>query len=441
MKSLELDLVLKFIMMPFLSAQLLLMVLIYFTIVRKRISTLYKWYFCFFSSIIFFLIGKASQQLVDYEIASYILYARVAMLFAIGMPSLVIASAIYTDVRKSLTLYLIPYLCGIAFAASYIISLDSQRQLLFSTDTATFLSNVINTPHYLIQLYAVWCLSIIPCGYFFVKALFNGKNSKDIVVLLGGLIFGLLFAAGSTWGTIYWIYYVGSIVPAVCWTWVIFHDVNEMKGKVGLLKDELYDLAHSGQQLSGGEVDKLLSKIEQLSSNNLIIYKMRLKEILSRLTDKTIEAGGNSDRLLTRYSEQEKVLAEVEDADELRKIARDEVVGLSQIISDMPNQRIESIKNYLTEYYHEDIDINQLANRFSVSRSYLMREFKKVTHLTVNQFLTNHRIDVAKTLLKTQSVTDTAFAVGFNNSNYFSTVFKKITGQTPGQYQQSLTKN
>ncbi|MGJ8691711.1 MAG: helix-turn-helix transcriptional regulator [Thalassotalea sp.] len=438
MTLLALEPAFKFIMMPFISAQLLVMVLIYFTIVRKRISALYKWYFCFIATVILFLIGRAAEEFVDYQSASSILYTRVFLLFSIGMPSLIVASAIYTGIKKSYFLYVAPYIVGIIFSVCYFVTLDVQRRVFISPALAEQITALVNISHNQIQFLAVMVLSVIPYSYFFVKALIYSKGIKDLVVLLGALIFGLLFAAGSYWWENYWIYYAGSIVPALCWAWVLFKDINEMKGKVGLLKDELYELAQSGNQLGDDEVEKLLSEIEHLSSNNLTIYKHRLREILSRLTDNTIEAGGDSDHLLSRYSQQEKAIEQVIDTNVLRKIARDEVVGLSKIISEIPNQRIERVKKYLTDNYQENIEIDQLASQFNVSRSYLMREFKKLTTKTVNQFLTNRRIEVAKNLLKEHTVTDTAFAVGFNNSNYFSTVFKKSTGQTPVMFQQSI---
>lgn len=438
MTLLALEPTFKFVMMPFISAQLLIMVLIYFTIVRKRISAFYKWYFCFITIIILFLIGRAAEEFVADNTASCILYARVFLLFSIGLPSLIVASAIYTGIKKSYFLYSAPYIVGIIFSIGYFVTIDAQRLVFISPAFADQIIASINISHNQLQFIAVMVLSVIPYSYFFVKALLHSKSNKDLIILLGALIFGLLFAAGSYWWEEYWIYYAGSIVPAFCWAWVLFKDINEMKGKVGLLKDELYDLAQSGNQLADDEVEKLLSEIELLSSNNLTIYKLRLREILSRLTDSTIEAGGNSVDLLSRYSQQEKAIEQVKDTDELRKIARDEVVGLSKIISDIPNQRIEKVKKYLTEHYQEHIDMDQLTSKFNVSRSYLMREFKKATTITVNQYLTNRRIEVAKDLLTEHSVTDTAFAVGFNNSNYFSTVFKKSTGQTPGMFQQSI---
>lgn len=433
------DETLKFLLMPMVSAQLLLMVLIYFTIVRKRISNEYKLYVCFLATLIFFLLGRSLQEFIQAPMASLILYGRVGLLFGLGMPSLVIASAIYTGVKKTRYLYVVPYVLGVFFAVLYVVLLDRSRQVIFPAfffDNLYFLSGIA---HYHIQLLAIIVLSVIPCSYFFIKELIEFNSVKHLAVLLGGLMFGVLFAAGTKWGGLYWIYYTGSIVPALCWAWAIFTDINEMKGKVGLLKDELYDIVQSGEQSAEPEIDKLLSQIEHLSSNNLTIYKLRLREILSHLIDSTIEAGGDSEQLLTRYSTHEKEITEGVDPSSIRKIARDEALELSHLMADIPNQRIESVKQYLITNYQEDIDINLLAKRFNVSRSYLMREFKKITSQTINQFLTERRIEIAKTLLIDHSVTETAFAAGFNNSNYFSTVFKKHTGQTPVQYQQSFS--
>ena len=432
---LEPDRVLQFMVMPLVSAQLLLMVLIYFTMVRKRISTLYKWYFCFLATVIVFLLGRASQYFVAPETGFLILYARKSLLFSIGLPSLLIASALYTGVKRTYFLYITPYVLGVIFSIAWVVVLHSTRLHIVPQDFVPLLNDTFGHPaHRGIQLSAIFVLSIIPCSYFFIRAVFNFKSVKDLVVLLGAIIFGVLYALAGYLRD-YFIIYSGAIIPALCWAWVVFKDISEMKGKVGLLKDELYDLVQSGATVAEDDVEKLLAEIEHLSSNNLSIYKLRLREILTRLTDNTIEAGGDSELLLSQHSEQEKALDDVNDAEQLRTMARKQVVSLSQIISEIPNQRIVRVQKYLTEHYQNDIDVDQLAEQFKVSRSYLMREFKKSTSQTINQFLTAHRIDIAKKLLMDHSVTETAFAVGFNNSNYFSTVFKKMTGKTPGQFQ------
>ncbi|WP_374761402.1 helix-turn-helix domain-containing protein [Pseudoalteromonas sp. MM1] len=71
------------------------------------------------------------------------------------------------------------------------------------------------------------------------------------------------------------------------------------------------------------------------------------------------------------------------------------------------------------------------------SRSHTVKVvFKQLTASTINQYLADVRINQAKLLLLTKTVTETAYAVGFNNSAYFSTVFKKHTQLSPKEYQQ-----
>lgn len=47
------------------------------------------------------------------------------------------------------------------------------------------------------------------------------------------------------------------------------------------------------------------------------------------------------------------------------------------------------------------------------------------------------RIEPAKDLLQTKSVTDAAFVCGFNNLSYFSKVFRQYTGETRIQWQKA----
>lgn len=67
-----------------------------------------------------------------------------------------------------------------------------------------------------------------------------------------------------------------------------------------------------------------------------------------------------------------------------------------------------------------------------------MREFKKKTGQTLNQYQTVLRIENAKQLLATKSVTETAYKVGYSNPNYFSTVFKRHIGLSPVAFQESI---
>lgn len=211
-----------------------------------------------------------------------------------------------------------------------------------------------------------------------------------------------------------------------------------MKGRVSLLKDELQRRVQSG----GQNVDDVLDDLEQLSHGNLDVYKLRLREILNRLTDMTIEAGGDTKALIQRNSERGSDIEAGADAAALREIVKTEAAELSEMIAEMPAQRkseyVDGAKVYMQEHFQRDFAVEEIAESLGISKAYLMREFKKETGRTVNQFLTALRIEKAKELLVDNNVTDTAFGVGYNDSGYFGTVFKKCTGQTPLQFKNNL---
>ena len=62
--------------------------------------------------------------------------------------------------------------------------------------------------------------------------------------------------------------------------------------------------------------------------------------------------------------------------------------------------------------------------------------------MTPNDFLLRVRVEKARELManRGKTVTEVAFAVGFSSSQYFSTVFRRYTGQTPGEYRQSQVR-
>ena len=97
---------------------------------------------------------------------------------------------------------------------------------------------------------------------------------------------------------------------------------------------------------------------------------------------------------------------------------------------------VHKVTAYLNDHYREDLTLDDLAEKFFISRSYLTRIFKETTGITVVQYLTVVRIRQAARLLReTDSpITEIADLCGFGNVTYFEKVFHRIRGMTPRQY-------
>lgn len=94
---------------------------------------------------------------------------------------------------------------------------------------------------------------------------------------------------------------------------------------------------------------------------------------------------------------------------------------------------IQQITEYITENYSTEITLDELSKQFSVSKSHLSRQFKATTGFGINEYITIVRIRNAERLILTTDlpITDIATKCGFNDSNYFSSVFKKLKGIPP----------
>lgn len=97
---------------------------------------------------------------------------------------------------------------------------------------------------------------------------------------------------------------------------------------------------------------------------------------------------------------------------------------------------MQSAAKYISENYNSDLSLEFLARKFSMSPSYFSKQFKNITGVGLNEYINVSRISRAeKLLLKTnRPITEIATECGFNDSNYFAAVFKKIKGTTPKKY-------
>lgn len=97
---------------------------------------------------------------------------------------------------------------------------------------------------------------------------------------------------------------------------------------------------------------------------------------------------------------------------------------------------ISNVKVFIDQNYTNKIALEIVANQFNVNKSYLLRLFKENTGLTVNNYILQKRILLAKNELRFSNKTLDVIAeeCGFECANYFIRIFKKIEGLTPGEY-------
>lgn len=104
---------------------------------------------------------------------------------------------------------------------------------------------------------------------------------------------------------------------------------------------------------------------------------------------------------------------------------------------------IDNVIYYLKNNIYSKIVISDLCNQFGYSKSCIFKEFKRKTSQTIIDYFTHLKIDEAKRLLKKRenNISQVSALLAFDNPNYFSKVFKKITKISPSEYKAKYSIN
>ena len=96
------------------------------------------------------------------------------------------------------------------------------------------------------------------------------------------------------------------------------------------------------------------------------------------------------------------------------------------------NRRVVEIMEYLDRNLAEEIDMDALAERFFISKYYMMRLFQKETGTTIYGYLTQKRLLKARELISGgMRAMESCYACGFHSYSSFTRAYGKYFGTTP----------
>lgn len=98
------------------------------------------------------------------------------------------------------------------------------------------------------------------------------------------------------------------------------------------------------------------------------------------------------------------------------------------------NKKIIDIIQYINENLSEELSIDDLSERFYMSKYHMMRQFKEETGYSIHQYTLEKRIVAARSmLLNGVSATVAAMECGFKDYSTFARAFKKKLGSIPSK--------
>lgn len=98
------------------------------------------------------------------------------------------------------------------------------------------------------------------------------------------------------------------------------------------------------------------------------------------------------------------------------------------------------IDDYITSHYTENISARTICDHFQIGRTLLYEISEQNYGIGIAEHIRNLRIEKAKILLAEHPelrISEIAVACGFDDYNYFITVFKRLVGKPPRQFRQN----
>ena len=116
------------------------------------------------------------------------------------------------------------------------------------------------------------------------------------------------------------------------------------------------------------------------------------------------------------------------------------VILLSRHARKSADRLEDRIKERIDMGLHFDLTVASLAKHFHISEHHLIELFRNKYHMTPKQYILQKKIWAAKSLLSkdTCEIKSMAEILGFSSVYHFTSAFKRVTGETPGEYRKRM---
>lgn len=142
---------------------------------------------------------------------------------------------------------------------------------------------------------------------------------------------------------------------------------------------------------------------------------------------------------------QPEIISQIEFCSNLEEIKETLIHYIYRAIDDIEQLRtnksqklINKAKAYIQANYAHDISLESISGEIGLSACYLSTLFKNMERISIKEYIIDIRIEASKKYLQdvNMKIYEVAANVGYTDSRYFSQLFRKKTGYTPGQYRE-----
>lgn len=194
-------------------------------------------------------------------------------------------------------------------------------------------------------------------------------------------------------------------------------------------------------------LNDILGHIFFASGNNFEIIKARVLELLVLLSRGAMEGGADTEVIFGMNYQYLKEINNFKNIEKLTLWLSNIMIRFTERVFDFKDIKhtdvISKSVEYIKRYYMKKITLEEVAEHSLLSPSYFSKIFGEEMKCNFNNYLNQVRIENAKTLLLNDSMplVDISVLSGYEDQSYFTKVFKKIVGVTPGKFKESRGRN
>ncbi len=194
------------------------------------------------------------------------------------------------------------------------------------------------------------------------------------------------------------------------------------------------------KEASQNLLNELLCQLYFVSGTNLEIFKTRVRELITLMSRAAIDGGADVNEVFSLCYHCEKEVANFHDFESLNIWLGATLHKFISFVFDFTEIKHQNVirktSSYIKEHLAEKLTLEQAAEQVYLSKSYFCRILKDELGCTFTEYVNRLRIERSKTYLRETAmpIAEIACAVGFDDQSYFTRIFKRHVGTSPGKY-------
>lgn len=207
---------------------------------------------------------------------------------------------------------------------------------------------------------------------------------------------------------------------------------------------ELLSLISIGDKAGSQKVlNEIFGHIFFSTGGNFEVIKARVLELVVLLSRAALQGGADVEQIFGLNYNYLNEIHEFRTVEELTYWLSKIMARFTDLVFNLTDVKhvdvIYKAVDYIKHNYMRKITLEDVASHVYLSPSYFSKIFKEEMKVNFNTYLNYIRIEISRKLLLDDSIdlVDLSNLVGFEDQSYFSKVFKKVTGVSPGRYRES----